>query len=180
MKILSIVDRLFSKTVAYFAVLTGILLAFVTGLVNVNIILRKYFEKPIIWQMEVTEFSLLWVTFLGMAWVLKEEAHVSVDLILVRLSPKAQHTLIIIASILGIIAFAIFTWYGTVVTLDYFRTGYYMQGTPMRPPKGPIMMIIPIGSLLVTIQFFKRTLKHIKLLRESTTGVAASTGIGEY
>ncbi len=176
-KLLSKAGRIFDSAIASFAMLAAVVLAFGTGLVNTQVVMRRFLHSPILWELEVTEFCLLYITFLGAAWVLKEEGHVSVDIVVNRLSPKTKIILNIIISIIGIAAFILFTWYGTRLTIEFFQTSFYL-GTASRTPKGPIMMIIPFGSFFMIIQFIRRLHKNWELWHEYKTSAITATKIG--
>jgi TRAP-type C4-dicarboxylate transport system permease small subunit len=54
-----------------------------------EVLLRYGFTSPILWVVEPSEYALLWITFLGAAWVLRHGGHVRVDILLQYLSPAA-------------------------------------------------------------------------------------------
>lgn len=157
--------HIFDQTIGGMALLAAILLAFVMLLVNAEVISRRFFNKPLVWELEITEYCLLFITFLGAAWLLKEEGHVRMDLLLNRLTPRSQNLLNVITSVIGIIVCFIFTWYGARLTLEYFQTNYYIGGSYLMPLKGPIMMVIPIGTFMLTIQFMRQTYKYLVIWR---------------
>ena len=43
--------------------------------------MRYFLNRPLVWVLELTEYALLWVTFLGAAWLLRQGGHVQVDVI---------------------------------------------------------------------------------------------------
>ncbi len=142
-------------------VLAGVMLASVTGLVTIDVILRYFLRRPIGWSLEITEYALLWITFLGAAWVLKREGHVKMDLVLTRFNPRNQRRLNFITSAIGAITCLIFTWYGVTVTWDSFQMGLIMP-TALRPHRGYILAVIPVGSFLLFIQFLRRTHGYLR------------------
>ena len=108
-----------------------------------------------VWVVETAEYSLLYMTFLGTAWVLKREGHVKMDLVLNRLKPGIQAILNIITSISGAVITLVVAWYGIQTTWDNFVDGSY-ELTPMEFPTALIMVIVPIGSFMLFIQFVRR------------------------
>jgi TRAP-type C4-dicarboxylate transport system permease small subunit len=101
------------------------------------------------------------MTFLCTAWVLKNEAHVTSDLLLIGLSPKNQSFVNTITSILGAVICLVLAWFGAEVSWDKLQSGAY-QPTAIQPPDFPIFVIIPIGSFLLFIQFLRRAKKNFK------------------
>ena len=70
--------------------LGAVILAFLMLAVCWDVVARTVVGAPLIWLLEFTEYGLLYMTFLCAAWVLKGEAHVTSDLLLVTLSLKKQ------------------------------------------------------------------------------------------
>ncbi|MFC2047546.1 TRAP transporter small permease, partial [Chloroflexota bacterium] len=119
------------------------------------------------WVIEVGEYGLLYMSFLGAAWVLRREGHVKMDLVLNRLKLRSQVLLNVITSILGAIVFLIVTWYSAHFTWDLFQLGYIVDAY-LDPPKWPIMAIIPVGSFLFSIQFLRRSYGYLRNWRASS------------
>ena len=151
-----------------FAFLAAVLLVFVTLAVTYEVITRYLFASPTTWVIEITEYCLLFITFLGMAWVLKNEWHVKVDLVLNLLNPRAQALVNTMTSILGVLISLALCWYGGRVSWDVFVRDYY-QFAVLKIPYVYVISVIPIGSLLLLIQFLRRTVVHLQSWREGRT-----------
>jgi C4-dicarboxylate transporter, DctQ subunit len=162
----------FDRILDLLAFLVGSITIFMMIIVCVNVAMRHFFNRPIVGVEEVTEQLLLFITFLGAAWVLRKEGHVAVDFIVVMLSSRTQAFLGIVSSLLGVIICAALTWYGLKVTWVNFQSEAYFS-TLLQLPKAPIFVIIPIGSLLLLIQFVRRTAKNVASLK-SPNGVDES------
>ena len=142
------------------AFLAGIILVFIMLSVGLDVILRYFFNSPMIWVTEVTECFLLYITFLGTGWLLRDEGHVKVDIILNRLKPESTAFLGILSSLVGIFVSIMLAFYGMSVTWNYFRRGIYTP-TAMEIPVAAIILIIPIGSFMLLIGFVRRTGRFI-------------------
>jgi TRAP-type C4-dicarboxylate transport system permease small subunit len=140
--------------------LAGAILIFIMLSVCLEVVLRYFFNRPLIWVTEVTECLLLYITFLGTAWLLREEGHVKVDIILTRLKPKMAAFLGIFSSLIGIFVSITLTICGFGLTWDYFQRGMYTP-TAMEIPVSAIIVIIPIGSLMLLVQFVRRTVTFV-------------------
>jgi TRAP-type C4-dicarboxylate transport system permease small subunit len=139
----------------------AVILGFLMLAVCWDVAARTIAGKPLIWLLEFTEYGLLYMTFLCTAWVLKNEAHVTSDLLLIGLSPKNQSFVNTITSILGAVICLVLAWFGAEVSWDKLQSGAY-QPTAIQPPDFPIFVIIPIGSFLLFIQFLRRAKKNFK------------------
>ena len=98
-KIGRVLDRL--TDVSAFA--AGLLLSFILLSVCLDVIMRYCLNRPLQWVIELTEYALLYITFLGTAWLLRTEGHITVDVVLNRLSPRRQAILRVFSSAVGIV-----------------------------------------------------------------------------
>jgi len=149
----------FDRTIGILAFLSGVLIIFAMLVVCTDVSSRFFWNYPIMWVPEITALSLLFIAFLGTAWLLKEEGHVRVDIILARVSPRTQALLGIFASIIGIFTCLFLVWYGIQVSWQFTAEGI-ADPTILELPKGPISTIIPIGSFLLFIQFLRGTYSY--------------------
>ena len=166
MKLLTKAGTIFDRTINYLAFLAAAIIIFNMLSVSAEVIMRYFLKRPMVWVNEVTEITLLFITFLGTAWLLKREGHVKVDIVTGHLNPRAQALLGIISSIIGIIVCMILVWYGIQVSYNYTQGGLY-EPTLLELPKGPLLAIIPIGSFLLLIQFVRRTYGYLQRFRAS-------------
>jgi len=139
--------------------IAGMMLAVVA-----KVAMRYFFNSPIVWVIDITEYAMLFITFLGTAWLLKREGHVIMDLLLDRLNHKNRHIVIVITSVFAATTCFIITWYGVVVGLDWYSINYFYQGA-LDIPAFYLEAVIPTGMLLVAIQFLRRAYYNWKLMK---------------
>ncbi len=156
MKLQKKVINIFDYGTDFLALLAAVLLIFITLSITTGVVTRYLLNAPIIWILEISEYSLLFITFLGAAWVLRREQHVKMDMVLNRLGPRSQALLNSITSMLSAFVCLVVVWYSIQATWNYFELGYYTP-TILRVPQGPIVIIIPIGTFMLSIQFLRRT-----------------------
>ena len=146
--------RLFDKLLDVMAALAGVILVFITAAVCYTIFMRFLFRQTTIWIIPMTEYALLWIVLLGTTWLLKEGGHITTDVIYVHLNEKTKHTLDFIMSVIGGLACAMMLYFGVVHICDCIIN----RVTDVRAitvPKTAVFIIIPIGSILLTVQFFR-------------------------
>ncbi|MEW5920843.1 MAG: TRAP transporter small permease [Bacillota bacterium] len=156
---------IFDYVLNSFSLLAGTLIILVMLLVSAEVIMRYFFNIPIYWATEISEYSLLYITFLGTAWLLREDGHVKIDFLVQVLSGKPRAFLGIFSSAIGIISCAIIVVYGSQVTWDFYRRGVF-NPTLLYFPRAYLFFIIPLGCLLLTIQFCRRLSQEIGEYRE--------------
>lgn len=140
------------------------ILAFFTLAVCWDVASRAVFRVTVTWVLEFTEYALLYMTFLSAAWLLKKEGHVVTDIVLAVLAPKTRAILNSATSLTGAFVCMVLTWTGAEVSLDHLRRGLY-QPTPIETPNFPLLIIIPLGSLLLSVQFLRRAARYIREAR---------------
>ena len=133
--------------------------------VTYEVVTRYFVGQTTVWITDVAAWSLVWFTFLGAAYVLKREGHIKMDLVLERLRGRTRMLLIVITSIIGAIVCLAITWYGVQVTWEHFQKGI-LEFAMIDVPKAPLLMIIPVGSFLLFVQFMRRTHTYLVKLRE--------------
>lgn len=151
MHLWEILAKIFDHLLNLLIILACLILTFVTFSVCLEVILRYFLNRPQVWVIELSEYSLLYMTFLGAAWVLKSEGHVTVDLITNRLTPKSRTFCSLISFIICSLVSAVLLYYGTRVTWDYFSKGLY-NPTILEIPTAAILVIIPLGGITLLIQ----------------------------
>ena len=160
MKVTEIVWAIFDKIVTALMVLGAALILLDTLAVSFDVILR--YSLGLTWTglFEITEYSLLWITFLSAAWILKIDGHIRVDLLLDRLSPRRKAITNSVASIICLILLGILTWYSARLTLNHYQMGTYISSI-LQPVKWPIDIIIPIGYFLLFIVLLRKTYGYL-------------------
>ena len=115
-----------------------------------EVVSRYFFNRPSIWVVDITGYILLYITFLGAAWLAREKGHVMIEVLTSRLSSETQRLLTIVTNTIG----AIFCFFFAIWTgLEFWKK--LIAGTLVielfEVPEWTILIIIPIGSLLLGI-----------------------------
>lgn len=173
MKTLAKLERIFDLLIGQLAFVSGVIFIFITVSVCVDVVMRYFLNRPMKWVIEISEYLLVYLTFLGAAWVLKQEGHVTVDVLTARLGSKAQAITGLISSVIGVFVCFIIVWFGSIETWDNFQRGVHIPSI-LEFPKGPVLAIIPIGSFFFMIQFIRRTLGFLSEINRRRSGTGRS------
>jgi TRAP-type C4-dicarboxylate transport system permease small subunit len=144
----------FDRLIDGMAALAGVILVFITAAVCYTIGMRYLFTKTTIWIIPFTEYALLWIVFLGTTWLLKDKGHITTDILYTHLDEKAKGRLDCVMFFIGGLACAVMVFFG----MGYVGECILKGVTDVRAvtvPKWIIFIIIPFGSILLTIQFFR-------------------------
>jgi len=107
---------IFDRIIDFMALLAGILLVVAVLIVCWEIAMRYFVHRPLVWMVEVCEYILFSIAFLGAPWLLKKGGHVSVDVVTEHLSSKMQGLMRQIAMAAGVIFSAIVCWFSCAVS----------------------------------------------------------------
>jgi TRAP-type C4-dicarboxylate transport system permease small subunit len=161
MKVLKKITTISDRIIGLFGLFAALLIIFMLLAINFQVVMRFVAGKGLLWILEFATYSLLYIAFLGSAWLLKSEGHVKMDLVLTRLKPRTQAALNVVTSIFGIIISLVLIWFGVGVTWEHFQEGYYIKSV-IEPPTWPLLAVIPVGSFLLFIQFLRRTYGYVR------------------
>ena len=161
MKMFAKIGNIFERLNVFGAILVGAVLYLLMLSVSFAVVTRYALDWTIKGAFEFWEYSLIFVTFMGAAWVLRRGGHVSMDIAVTRFSPRFQALINGSTSILGFITCLILTAYGAWATWLDFQTGRNLVAE-LLIPRFPLLMIIPIGSLLLSVEFLRRTSRYFR------------------
>ena len=156
--------RLFDTLVDVMAALSGVILVFITAAVCYTIGMRFLFTKTTIWIIPTTEYALLWIVFLATTWLLREGGHITTDIIYVHLNEKTKRTLDCIMCVVGGLTCAAMVFLGILHVCDCIAGGV-TDVRAVTVPKSAVFMIIPVGSFLLTLQFFRMAWNRLVEIR---------------
>lgn len=167
MKLANKFASIFDRTNDLLATLAGVLIIMLMVVTGYEVVSRYFFGQPTIWTVEISEYALLYLTFLAAAWLLRTAGgHVVVDLVINSLTPRVQALLNTVTSVVSAIGCLAVTWFGAAVTWESFRIGYLVD-TPLRTPRYIVFIIIPVGSFLLSIQFLRNSYGYLRNWRAS-------------
>lgn len=145
---------LFDKLIDVMAFLSAVTMAFITAAICYEVVMRYFFLSPSVWVVQTCEYGLLWIVFLGTTWLLREEGHVAVDILYSRLHDRVKAFLNLVTFSLAGIACSLVVLLGGLYTWDSVVSGI-TDVRAVTVPKYAVFVIIPVGSLLLAIQFFR-------------------------
>ena len=145
----------------HIGLIVGCLVLFMTIAILREVIGRYLFNDPTAWALELSEYSLLFLAYLGAAYTLLVEGHVKVDIFYNRWSLKTRSIADVISSLIGMVYCAVLIWQGSKLALMSLEHGAVSSGA-MGLPLFPLQIIVPIGSALLLLQFIGRIYHSIE------------------
>jgi TRAP-type C4-dicarboxylate transport system permease small subunit len=122
-----------------------LMMSVMATLVFVNVVCRYIFNFSIIWAEEISQYLMIWITYLGAGLALREGRHVTVDVLQDRL-PRATRRLVRAAIATGMLGFLV------VLAILGVRIAAFTwkHETPvLNLPLGLPYLAIPAGAVIM-------------------------------
>ena len=148
-------SKLFDRTLFVLACAAAVILVGVTLAIDFDVVRRYIFQRPIAGVINIAEYALLFMLFLGTTWVLAKDKHVKIDVLLINLPKKVQHIVNTFSSSIAAVATLMMCLFGFIITWEAMQTNALLVKS-IYVPKAAIYIVIPIGSFLLTIQCIRR------------------------
>lgn len=135
--------------------LSAVLLIAVMLTTTVKVVFRYGLREGLIGVDQISGTLLLYIALLGAAWVLRRNEHVTIDLLLGHVGPRVRWVLAVVSGLIGAGVCLVVTVFGTLEVIDSIRTGEHIAAE-IELPRAVNLIVIPIGFLLLTIQFLRQ------------------------
>jgi C4-dicarboxylate transporter DctQ subunit len=132
--------------------IAAVAIIFMMFAISYAVLMRYAWNKPVPWIVEISSYLMLYITFLGTAWLQRKGGHVEIDLVAGRLKPRTRAALRSFTSLGGAVVGFVLAWKGCLVTVDYFQRDVTVIGI-LNTPQFLLMGIIPIGGFLLLVEF---------------------------
>jgi TRAP-type mannitol/chloroaromatic compound transport system permease small subunit len=148
--------------------LAGTLLILIMAVaVNADIIGRDFFNHPLPGVLEFIGLSIVAVVFLQMANTLREDRHVSNDILVVLIKqshPRVVALLYMIFNLIGAALMALIAWFVWPLLEDAYVRGYY-SGTAevVEIPIWPFMAVVIVGAIVTAVQFLTLAMRQFRI-----------------
>lgn len=125
-----------------------------------NVIGRNLFHNSFSWVEEVTQFSVVLVTFVGSAYAARKGVHIRMSMLSDVLAYRAKKILAMLIA-LGTALFMFYlAWYGSVYVYGLYQMKKYTLG--LQIPVYMLMLWVPIGFAATGVQFFGAFVRNLK------------------
>lgn len=138
-------------------VLAALMFALMGGLVCTDIFLRNLTALSMPWTVEVCEYLLMTATMLAAPWLLYQEGHIRIDIILRALTPALRSWADRLISAIGLMICLLLTWFAIDVALDKAQQGSLVFKVLVFPEWWLILPMV-VGFGLMTLEFARRLL----------------------
>ncbi|NNE52782.1 MAG: TRAP transporter small permease [Sulfitobacter sp.] len=148
---------MFDRVLNACATLAALILAAIVVGIAMNVVLRNAFGAPIYGLLDLVEYGLLLVTFLGAPWVLSQSAHVVVDLVTGALPASKARILARLMALVGLLASLLMIWYAWEAAAISFARGSKIR-TAFIIPEWWVLSVMPLAFTLIAAEFARQIL----------------------
>ncbi|MEO0250554.1 MAG: TRAP transporter small permease [candidate division WOR-3 bacterium] len=155
---------LFDRWVNMMAALSGVILILITAAVCYTVGMRFLFTRTTLWIIPITEYALLWIVFLATTWLLRGGGHVITEIVYAHLNLPTRRILDCIMFTVGGLACFLMVCFGSQHVVE----SIVHRVTDVRAitvPKAAVFIIVPFGSLFLSIQFFRMAWDRLTEMR---------------
>jgi TRAP-type C4-dicarboxylate transport system permease small subunit len=164
---------LFGKFLRLLAILGGWVVVALMAYTVLDVVMRYCFNNPFSSSLEVTEFAMSAIVFLGIAWCGWIGGHVAVDILERPLeNPRLRFVPVILTFVSGLL-FVASAW----LTVDEALATMGRASNMMRWPHYPFQFIVALGSAMYAVVLF---IQAFRMLRKSEpSGEGSSQNVAQ-
>src|SRR5688572_17601352 len=115
--------RLWDRAVDALAIVAAVLIGVMALTITYDVVMRYALNAPTSWSNDLSEYTLVWATFLAGPWLARTSGHVRIDLFTSVLTGAAQARLLGIAALASAAVCAVGAWQSAAETWDVFQRG---------------------------------------------------------
>ena len=137
-----------------------------------DVLLRYFFNRPIVGAYELIEFTLVIVVFFSAAYTMARGRHVAVDVLISRLPGRSRHTLTFVNMLMGIGIVSLIGWRTILFALSQRFRG--VTSPALHIAIYPFILLVALGAGLL---FLVLLAKLIEALAHALEEKGAHTGM---
>jgi C4-dicarboxylate transporter DctM subunit len=146
-----------------FGTVAGIWIFLVSIIMTYEVIMRRIFNSPTAWVLEISLFILMWFVLLGTSYSAKEKKDIIADFFISQLSEPSRLMLGIAANIIVLVFVVVVGYYGYHTFLDAYQNDILSIGL-LRYPKWILYVVFPLTMGMLFLQVLRNMLQDIKSL----------------
>jgi TRAP-type mannitol/chloroaromatic compound transport system permease small subunit len=163
MKTLKYIRTIINKISYTTGMLTSLLLIPLTLFSAYEVFQRYVMNAPTIWVYDLNIQLMAAIAMLGGGYTLYEKGHVSVDVIVMNLSPQKRALLHLIMSFLLFFAMSVLIWNGSQIAWESLIRNERVS-TIWGPPAWTIKFWVPIGAGFLMLQGLSNFIENLLIL----------------
>jgi C4-dicarboxylate transporter, DctQ subunit len=140
------IEDLFAEAAIAILVLCGISIC-------IDVVMRYFVGRPIMGSTELTEYALVYITFLGAAWAVPRGAHIDIDAFVIHMPETVRKVCALLGNIVCFAVALALTVFGAWTTWTAYAR-HLFKPTLLEVPTWIVLIVIPVGSLILALRYF--------------------------
>lgn len=166
---MQLINRIIDLIMNFLAGIAAMLIGTLLLSISYATFSRYVFNDPKAKIIELSAYSLIYITFLAAPWLLRVRGHISVDLIVIKLKGRVQTGLYLFTDTVGFIITSVLFYFSFQVTMSNYINNIKVMDS-MGTPQFLLLLAIPLGSFLMAIQFLRFIKEDFVLITQRKEG----------
>ena len=146
------ISRAYDAVLYGMAWLAGILMVAMMVMIVTDVALRNLGYQSSAHFFSFTEYFLLLIPLLGAPWLVREKAHIYIEVLIAALPPRLQRALMTVVVVACTAVAAVLAWHGGAITLqDYLGNEKDVRSFDM--PRWMLMVFMPLAFGMMALEF---------------------------
>jgi TRAP-type C4-dicarboxylate transport system permease small subunit len=132
------------------------------GLMTMGVFNRYLFGNTFAWNIELCRYSFVWLTFVGAAFVRKQDAHIKIEILFNyinrKLSPGSQKAIWVIKEILTIAFLIQLIYFGFILANKTWR----FKSQAMQIPQFFLYISVTVGAILYLLREIPASFRYYR------------------
>lgn len=148
----------------------GVVILFVMIVVTfVDVVLRYFFRRPLPASIEIVQIMMVVLVFFAVAYTYQAGGHVSLDLLVGRLSSRVRATVSAVIRVLALFTFSVIIWQTVVYALHLQHVGSRMA--VLKIPWFPWPFVVVLGCTLLCVLLARDLFRNLAEAIRSRLGL---------
>ena len=161
MKFFKLIDQIYRGFLKVLMALLAIVMFALVITTTWQVLSRYFSHSPQVWPTDIATYALVFLTYIGMGILLREDGHTRVDIVYNMLPHSGKYILNIVMDIIGIATLCTVTYFAVKLDISYFQKDTLLIGSAFYTPKFIIFSFIPIGLAVTAIEYIRRLVMDI-------------------
>ena len=129
--------------------------------VAIQVFFRYILNNPLPWPEELARYLFIWITYMGLVKVVRENSHYRIDFFMMRMPKQIQILLEVFFDILIILSL-LFSLYGSFYLI---KANLVILSPAMQVPLIIMYLAFPVSILFMVPQYFIFIIKNIREIK---------------
>lgn len=149
-------------------VTAGVALVGTLIFVLLQVFTRYVLSDPLAWTDEAARFSLVWLTFLGAAFVMGRRQHIAIDMLATAFGVRVEKVFTLVATLVVLVSSAALVWGGISLAITTASLSSPASGIPIPLVYGAMI----VGFALIFTHGLLNTVIDLSAARRESPGTS--------